>query len=78
MNDKDIVIVSGARTPFCRYGRSLKDYDYFDLGAIPIREVLEKVHLEPKVVGEVVWGVGDTSGYSGKKLPKTSMLGRGL
>jgi acetyl-CoA C-acetyltransferase len=61
MNKNDIVIVSAARTPFGRYGGALKDYDYFDLGAIPIREVLKRVNLEPKIVDEVFWGVGDTS-----------------
>ena len=57
----DIVMVSAARTPFGRYGGSLKDYDYFDLGAIPMREVLKRVNLEPGIVDEVFWGVGDTS-----------------
>ncbi len=61
MDKNEIVIVSAARTPFGRYGGSLKDYDYFDLGAIPVREVLKRVDLEPKVVEEVFWGVGDTS-----------------
>jgi acetyl-CoA C-acetyltransferase len=61
MDNRDIVMVSGVRTPFGRFGGSLKDYDYFDLGAIPMREVLRRVNLEPKVVEEVFWGVGDTS-----------------
>ena len=61
MNSNDIVMVSAVRTPFGRYGGSLKDFDYFDLGAIPMREVLKRVNLEPKVVDEVFWGVGDTS-----------------
>jgi acetyl-CoA C-acetyltransferase len=61
MDKSDIVMVSAARTPFGRYGGSLKDYDYFDLGAIPMREVLKRINLHPKLVGEVFWGVGDTS-----------------
>ncbi len=61
MVNRDVVIVSAARTPFGRYGGSLKDFDYFDLGAIPMKEVLKRVNLEPKIVGEVFWGVGDTS-----------------
>lgn len=61
MIDKEIVIVSACRTPFGRYCGSLKDIDYFDLGAIPIKEVLKRVNLEGSVVGEVFWGVGDTS-----------------
>jgi acetyl-CoA C-acetyltransferase len=58
---KDVVIVNAVRTPFGRYGGSLREYDYFDLGAIPIRDVLSKVNLEPHIVDEVFWGVGDTS-----------------
>jgi len=60
-NDNDVVIVSAVRTPFGRYGGSLKDIDYYDLGAIPMREVLSKVKVSPDVVSEVFWGVGDTS-----------------
>jgi acetyl-CoA C-acetyltransferase len=58
---KEICILSGVRTPFGRFGGSLRDFDYFDLGAIPIREVLKKVSLDGRVVDEVFWGVGDTS-----------------
>jgi len=61
MEKNEIVMVSAARTPFGRYGGSLKDFDYFDLGAIPMREVLKRVNLEPSIVNEVFWGVGDTS-----------------
>jgi len=60
-NASDIVIVSATRTPFGRYGGSLRDIDYYDLGAIPMKEVLRKVNLKPDVVNEVFWGVGDTS-----------------
>jgi len=61
--EKEIVIVSAARTPFGRYGGSLRDYDYFDLGAIPMVEVLKRVNLKPEsgIVDEVFWGCGDTS-----------------
>jgi len=61
MDKKEVVIISGLRTPFGRYGGSLKDFDYFDLGAIPMREVIKRVNIEPRVVEEVFWGVGDTS-----------------
>ncbi|MGA7577444.1 MAG: thiolase family protein [Desulfobaccales bacterium] len=58
---KDIVIVSAIRTPFGRYCGALKEYDYFDLGAIPMKAVLERVDLPGDQVDEVFWGVGDTS-----------------
>lgn len=33
-NADDVVIVSAVRTPFGRYGGSLKNLDYYKLGAI--------------------------------------------
>ncbi|MFH2012845.1 MAG: thiolase family protein [Pseudomonadota bacterium] len=61
--EKKIVIVSAARTPFGRFGGSLKDFDYYDLGAIPMKEVMTRVGLKPEsgIVDEVFWGTGDTA-----------------
>ena len=61
MSYDNIVIVSAARTAFGRYGGMLKDMDYYDLGAIPIKEVLARLNVEGTQVNEVFWGVGDTS-----------------
>jgi len=58
---KDIVVVSAVRTPFGRYCGALREYDYFELGALPMREVLKRVNLPGDQVDEVYWGVGDTS-----------------
>ena len=78
---RDVVIVSAARTPFGRYGGSLKDIDYYDLGAIPMREVIKRVNLDPKMVGEVFWGGGDTSQCKDVYTPvaaRQSLLKAGL
>ena len=78
---KDIVIVSAVRTPFGRYGGSLKDYDYYELGAIPMREVLVRVKMKPEIVDEVFWGVGDTSPCKDPFTPcaaRQSLLKAGL
>lgn len=61
MNYDNIVIISAARTAFGRFGGALKDYDYFDLGAIPMREVIDRAGIEGSEVDEIYWGVGDTS-----------------
>jgi len=58
---KDIVIVSAVRTPFGRYCGALKEFDYFDLGALPMKEVLSRVNIAGDEIDEVFWGVGDTS-----------------
>ncbi len=55
------MIVSALRTPFGRYGGSLKNIDYYDLGAIPIREVVKRAGIAPDAVAGVFWGAGDTS-----------------
>jgi len=81
--ERDVVIVSAVRTPFGRYGGSLRDIDYYDLGAIPMREVLKRVNLDPAsgVVDEVFWGVGDTSPTKDVYTPvvaRQSLLKAGL
>lgn len=58
---KDLVIVSAVRTPFGRFGGSLKDWDCIDLSAIIMKEAVNRAGVEPGIVGEVFWGVGDTA-----------------
>jgi acetyl-CoA C-acetyltransferase len=79
--EQNIVMVSAARTPFGRYGGSLKEMDYYELGAIPMAEVIKRVDLEPGLVGEVFWGVGDTSVCRDVYTPvaaRQSLIGAGL
>ncbi|NWG01952.1 MAG: acetyl-CoA C-acetyltransferase [Syntrophaceae bacterium] len=49
---KEVVIVSGVRTPIGTFGASLKDVSAVKLGAITIREVLKRVGLRPVVKKE--------------------------
>jgi acetyl-CoA C-acetyltransferase len=72
-NDNDVVIVSALRTPFGRFGGSLRDFDYYELGAIPMRELIKRTGIQPNVVDEVFWGVGDTSAC---RDPYTPVAGR--
>jgi acetyl-CoA C-acetyltransferase len=58
---RDIVIVSAVRTPFGRYCGSLKEIDYYDLGALPIEELLARTGIAATEIDEVYWGVGDSS-----------------
>jgi len=80
-NSNDVVIVSAVRTPFGRYGGSLRDIDYYELGAIPMREVLQRVNASPDIVDEVFWGVGDTSACKDPYTPvaaRQSLIRAGL
>jgi acetyl-CoA C-acetyltransferase len=77
----DVVIVGACRTPFGRYGGGLKDIDYYDLGAISMRSVLERAQVDSHLVDEVFWGVGDTSPCKDPYTPvaaRQSLLKAGL
>jgi magnesium chelatase subunit I len=68
----DIVVVSAARTPFGRFGGSMKDIDIYDLGAIAMKNVMERIGLAPELIDEVWWGCGDTTNC---KDPYTPVVG---
>ncbi|MGY3718538.1 acetyl-CoA C-acetyltransferase [Sutcliffiella cohnii] len=50
------VIVSGVRTPIGRYGGSLSTLTASDLGAITIKEALNRAGVAPESVDEVIYG----------------------
>ena len=81
VKDNDVVIVAAARTPFGRFGGSLRDIDYYELGAIPMREVIKRAGVKPDVINEVFWGVGDTSACRDPYTPvaaRQSLIRAGL
>ena len=57
MNSNDTVIVSALRTPFSPFGGVLKEMHSSDLGALVIREVLERVEVPGKIVDELYYGM---------------------
>ncbi|SFG63907.1 acetyl-CoA C-acetyltransferase [Desulfotomaculum arcticum] len=59
--NNDLVIVSSVRTPFGRFGGSLKEWDCIDLSAIVMKEAVKRAGVESGIVDEVLWGVGDTA-----------------
>lgn len=61
MEQHKVVIVDGVRTPFGRFCGSLKDIDYYDLGSLPLREIMERNRLDKSIVQEIFFGIGDTS-----------------
>jgi acetyl-CoA C-acetyltransferase len=57
----DLVCVSAVRTPFGRFGGSMKDIDIYDLGAIAMANCMKRINLDPDLIDEVWWGNGDTT-----------------
>jgi acetyl-CoA C-acetyltransferase len=56
MNDREVVVVSGARTAIGDYGGALKEWPATKLGAAAIREAVARAKVEPARVGHVVMG----------------------
>ena len=53
---KEVVIVSGVRTPVASYGGSLKDVSAIDLGAMVVKEAVARAGIKPEDVNEVIVG----------------------
>lgn len=53
---REVVVVSGVRTPIAGYGGSLKEIPPSDLGAHCVREAVSRAGVEPADIGHVVFG----------------------
>jgi acetyl-CoA C-acetyltransferase len=70
---EEIVVVSAARTPFGRFGGTLKNIDIYDLSAAAMKAAIEQAGIPAKKIDEVWWGCGDTSNC---KDPFTPVVAR--
>jgi len=71
--DSDIVCVSAVRTPFGRFGGSMREIDIYDLGAVAMKNAMDRISIGPGLIDEVWWGNGDTSNT---KDPYTPVVAR--
>ena len=62
MQDEDVVIVSAARTPVGSFNGSLSTVPAHTLGEVVIRAALERAHVAPSDVDEVIMGQVLTAG----------------
>src|SRR5438477_12636763 len=53
---KDIVIVSGKRTPMAEYGGALRDLSALELGGIAAKAAIEQSKFEPREFDHAVFG----------------------
>lgn len=59
---KEVVIVSGVRTPVGTYGGSLKDVSAIDMGGMVVKEAVRRAGIKPETVDEVIVGqVGEVA-----------------
>jgi acetyl-CoA C-acetyltransferase len=59
---KNVVIMSGVRTPVGRYMGALREMAAYDLAALVLNEVVKKAGVDPKQVDEVILGQSYQSG----------------
>ena len=57
MSVQEVMVVDGKRTPFGRFGGSLKDISAVELGAKVLRAVLSGKPIEPEEIGMVIMGI---------------------
>ncbi|WP_374600951.1 acetyl-CoA C-acyltransferase family protein [Niveibacterium sp.] len=56
MGKREVVFVSGVRTPIGTYGGTLKDFAPTELAARVLREAIARAKVDPALVGHVVFG----------------------
>jgi acetyl-CoA C-acetyltransferase len=67
----EVVIVSGARTPIGNFGGALRDVPVVDLGALVIKEALQRAGLRPRTSQEMLkYGPASLSGTGLTELEK--------
>ena len=73
---KEVVIVSAVRTAVGSFGGSLKDVPAVDLGAIVIKEAVNRAGIKPEMVNEVI--MGNVLGWIRSNPARQAMIKAGL
>ncbi len=68
-SSRNVVVIDGCRTPFCRSGTAFNDLTAYDLGRMAVSSLLNRTRIDPEAVDLLVMGnvIAD---------PQTSNLGR--
>ena len=75
----DVFICDAIRTPIGRYGGALSSVRADDLGAIPIKALLERnPQLDPAAIDDVVYGCANQAGEDNRNVARMSALLAGL
>jgi len=74
----DAYIVDAVRTPVGRRGGGLSHLHPADLGAHPLRALVERTGIDPAAVEDVIFGCVDTVGGQAGDIARTCWLAAGL
>jgi len=76
---RDVYICDAVRTPIGRYGGVLSSVRTDDLGAIPLRALLERnPTLDPAAIEEVIFGCANQAGEDNRNVARMAALLAGL
>ena len=79
MNIQDAFICDAVRTPFGRYGGALSSVRTDDLGAIPIRALMERnAKVDWRTLADVIYGCANQAGEDNRNVARMSALLAGL
>ena len=75
----EVLICDAVRTPIGRYGGALSTVRTDDLGALPIRALLERnPELDPAAIDDLVYGCANQAGEDNRNVARMSSLLAGL
>ena len=72
---REVFICDAVRTPIGRYGGALSAVRTDDLGAVPLRALLQRnPKLDPKAIEEVIFGCANQAGEDNRNVARMSLL----
>ena len=71
--NRRVVVIDGARTPFCRSGTAFNDLRPYDLGRMAVAGLLHRTGIDPSAVDLLVMGTVETGG-KGCMCPEGAVL----
>src|ERR1039457_3371801 len=71
----DVVIISGCRTPIGKFQGSLSDLTAPQLGAVAVREAVQRAHLQPQQVDECIMGNVVSAGLGQNPARQAALFG---
>jgi len=72
------VVVEAARTPIGKYGGILKSVRPDDLGALVLKEVLQRSKVDPAIVDDVYLGCSNQAGEDNRNVARMAVLMAGM